>query len=181
MAYSVKTQLVLASTVPALFTTILITSLAVKDMQAQRDQLAKASQAFIQNQSSTISPDAMNVFIHQQWQSIFDAQAVIAIPGICVISALLVIAALYLVNRITSGLNKLVSGVKTMSSTSTPLSFRISTHNTHDMTPLANQLNGMMERVEQVILKVRDISNSLHSSAGILRTNAQNNQQNTEL
>jgi methyl-accepting chemotaxis protein len=180
MAYSVKTKLVLASTVPALFTTILITSLAVNDMQAQRDQLAKASQAFIQNQSSTISPDAMNVFIHQQWQSIFDAQAVIAIPGICVISALLVIAALYLVNRITSGLNKLVSGVKTMSSTSTPLSFRISTHNTHDMTPLANPLNGMMERVEQVILKVRDISNSLHSSAGILRTNAQNNQQNTE-
>ena len=48
------------------------------------------------------------------------------------------------------------------------------------MTPLANQLNTMMERVEHVIIKVRDISNNLHSSAEILRTNAKNNQSNSE-
>jgi methyl-accepting chemotaxis protein len=180
MAYSVKTKLVLAATVPALLTTIVITFLAVKDMRFQRDQLALASQEFIRNQATAVSPEAMQQFIHQQWQSIFDAQAMIAIPGIFVIAAVLVFAALYLVNRITSGLNKLVAGVKTMSSASTPLSFRISTHNTHDMTPLANQLNAMMERVEQVIIKIRDISNGLHSSAEILRTNAKNNQQNSE-
>ena len=180
MAYSVKTKLVLAATVPALLTTIVITFLAVKDMRFQRDQLALASQEFIRNQATAVSPEAMQQFIHQQWQSIFDAQAMIAIPGIFVIAAVLIFAALYLVNRITSGLNKLVAGVKTMSSASTPLSFRISTHNTHDMTPLANQLNAMMERVEQVIIKIRDISNGLHSSAEILRTNAKNNQQNSE-
>jgi methyl-accepting chemotaxis protein len=180
MAYSVKTKLVLAATVPALLTTFFITFLAVQDMQEQRDQLAQASQEFIRNQANSVSPEAMSLFIQQQWQSTFDAQAMIAIPGIIVISALLIMAALYLVNRITSGLNKLVAGVKTMSSTNTPLSFRISTYDTHDMTPLANQLNAMMERVEQVILKVRDISTSLQSSAEILRTNAKNNQQNSE-
>jgi methyl-accepting chemotaxis protein len=180
MAYSVKTKLVLAATVPALLTTFFITFLAVQDMQEQRDQLAQASQEFVRNQANSVSPEAMSLFIQQQWQSTFDAQAMIAIPGIIVISALLIIAALYLVNRITSGLNKLVAGVKTMSSTNTPLSFRISTYDTHDMTPLANQLNAMMERVEQVILKVRDISTSLQSSAEILRTNAKNNQQNSE-
>jgi methyl-accepting chemotaxis protein len=180
MAYSVKTKLVLAATVPALLTTFFITFLAVQDMQEQRDQLAQASQEFVRNQANSVSPEAMSLFIQQQWQSTFDAQAMIAIPGIIVISALLIMAALYLVNRITSGLNKLVAGVKTMSSTNTPLSFRISTYDTHDMTPLANQLNAMMERVEQVILKVRDISTSLQSSAEILRTNAKNNQQNSE-
>jgi methyl-accepting chemotaxis protein len=180
MAYSVKNKLVLAATLPALLTTIIITFLALNDMHAQRDQLAQASQEFIKNQANGVSPEAMSLFIQQQWQSIFDAQAVIAIPGIIVIAGLLVIAALYLVSRITSGLNKLVSGVETMSNTSTPLSFRISTHNTSDMTPLANQLNTMMERVEHVIIKVRDISNNLHSSAEILRTNAKNNQSNSE-
>ena len=180
MAYSVKTKLVLAATVPALLSTLMITFLAVQDMQEQRDQLAQASQEFVRNQANSVSPEAMSLFIQQQWQSTFDAQAMIAIPGIIVISALLIMAALYLVNRITSGLNKLVAGVKTMSSTNTPLSFRISTYDTHDMTPLANQLNAMMERVEQVILKVRDISTSLQSSAEILRTNAINNQQNSE-
>lgn len=180
MAYSVKTKLVLAATVPALLSTLMITFLAVQDMQEQRDQLAQASQEFVRNQANSVSPEAMSLFIQQQWQSTFDAQAMIAIPGIIVISALLIMAALYLVNRITSGLNKLVAGVKTMSSTNTPLSFRISTYDTHDMTPLANQLNAMMERVEQVILKVRDISTSLQSSAEILRTNAKNNQQNSE-
>ena len=180
MAYSVKTTLVLAATVPALLSTLMITFLAVQDMQEQRDQLAQASQEFVRNQANSVSPEAMSLFIQQQWQSTFDAQAMIAIPGIIVISALLIMAALYLVNRITSGLNKLVAGVKTMSSTNTPLSFRISTYDTHDMTPLANQLNAMMERVEQVILKVRDISTSLQSSAEILRTNAKNNQQNSE-
>jgi methyl-accepting chemotaxis protein len=171
---------VLAATLPALLTTLVVTFLAIQDMREQRDQLAQASQEFIRNQANNVSPEAMSLFIQQQWQSIFDAQAMIAIPGIIVISALLIIAALYLVNRITSGLNKLVAGVKTMSSTNTPLSFRISTYDTHDMTPLANQLNAMMERVEQVILKVRDISTSLQSSAEILRTNAKNNQQNSE-
>jgi methyl-accepting chemotaxis protein len=48
------------------------------------------------------------------------------------------------------------------------------------MTPLANQLNTMIKRVEHVIIKVRDISNTLHSSAEILRTNAKNNQSNSE-
>jgi len=180
MAYSVKTKLVLAATVPALFTTFLVTFLAVKDMREQRDQLAQASQEFINNQSSAVSPEAMSLFIQQQWQSTFDAQAVIAIPGIFIIASLLVIAALYLVNKLTSGINKLVAGVETMSSTSTPLSFRISTHDTHDMSPLAHQLNAMMERVEHVMIKVRDISNNLQDSAEVLRTNAKNNQLNTE-
>ncbi len=180
MAYSVKTKLVLASTVPALLTTIIITSLAVKDMHGQRDQLAEASKLFIQQQSGAISPETMNNFILQQWQNIFDAQAVIAIPGIFIIAALLVMAALFLVNRITSGLNKLVDGVKTMSQANTALSFRISTHNTNDMSPLAHQLNSMMERVELVICKVKDISYGLQESAEILHKNSHHNQQNSE-
>lgn len=180
MATSVKTQLVLAASLPALITTSIITSLAVKDMHAQRDQLAAASKEFVQAQSSGVSPEAMQAFVMQEWQSIFDAQAIIAIPGIILIATLMVFAALYLVSRITSGLNQLVTGVKTLSRANTPLSFRISTDKTHDMTPLANQLNQMMSRVESVFLKVKETSDTLQDSANILRTNASNNQQNSE-
>jgi len=180
MAYSVNTKLILASTIPALLTTMIITSLAVKDMHSQRDQLAQASKEFIQQNSANLNPDMMQRFVMQEWQTIYDTQAVIAIPGILIIAALMIFSALYMVTRITSGLSKLVDAVKIMSSEDTPLSFRIATHNTNDMTPLALQLNAMMNRVEHVILKVKDISYGVHESAGILRQNASNNQRNSE-
>ena len=180
MAYSVKTKLVLAATVPALLSTLMIIYFAISDMTAQRDHLAKASQDFIANQAGKVSPEAMNAFIQQEWQSIFDAQAVSSITGGLFISVLLILAALYLVNQITTGIYKLVSGIKTMSAVDTPLSFRIPVQGTHDMAPLAHQLNEMMERIENVIKKMRDISNSVQSSAEILNTNAMHNQQNSE-
>ena len=180
MAYSVKTKLVLAATVPALLSTLMIIYFAISDMTAQRDHLAKASQDFIANQAGKVSPEAMNAFIQQEWQSIFDAQAAASITGGLLLSVLLVLAALYLVNKITAGIYKLVSGIRTMSSADTPLSFRIPIQGTNDMAPLAHQLNAMMERIEHVIIKMRDISNSVQSSAEILNTNAMNNQQNSE-
>lgn len=180
MAYSVKTKLVLAATVPALLSTLMIIYFAISDMTAQRDHLAKASQDFIANQAGKVSPEAMNAFIQQEWQSIFDAQAVSSITGGLFISVLLILAALYLVNKITTGIYKLVSGIKTMSAVDTPLSFRIPVQGTNDMAPLAHQLNEMMERIENVIKKMRDISNSVQSSAEILNTNAMHNQQNSE-
>ena len=180
MAYSVKTKLVLAATVPALLSTLMVMYLAISDMTAQRDHLAKASQEFIANQTGKVSPEAMNAFIQQEWQSIFDAQAVSSITGGLFISVLLILAALYLVNKITTGIYKLVSGIKTMSAVDTPLSFRIPVQGTNDMAPLAHQLNEMMERIENVIKKMRDISNSVQSSAEILNTNAMHNQQNSE-
>lgn len=180
MAYSVKTKLVLAATVPALLSTLMIIYFAISDMTAQRDHLAKASQDFIANQAGKASPEAMNAFIQQEWQSIFDAQAVSSITGGLFISVLLILAALYLVNQITTGIYKLVSGIKTMSAVDTPLSFRIPVQGTNDMAPLAHQLNEMMERIENVIKKMRDISNSVQSSAEILNTNAMHNQQNSE-
>jgi methyl-accepting chemotaxis protein len=180
MAYSVKTKLVLAATVPALLSTLMIMYSAINDMKAQRDHLAKASQEFIANQADNVTPEAMNTFIQQEWQTIFDAQAAAAITGGLFMSVLLVLAALYLVNKITAGIYKLVSGIKTMSSAGTPLSFRIPVQGTNDMAPLAHQLNAMMERIEHVIKKMRDISNSVQSSAEILNTNAIHNQQNSE-
>ena len=180
MAYSVKTKLVLAATVPALLSTFMIMYSAISDMKAQRDHLAKASQKFLENQSGSITPEAMNAFIQQEWQTIFDAQAAASITGGLLLSVLLVLAALYLMNKITAGIYKLVSGIRTMSSADTPLSFRIPIQGTNDMAPLAHQLNAMMERIEHVIKKMRDISNSVQSSAEILNTNAMNNQQNSE-
>mgnify|MGYP003384899380 FL=1 len=180
MAYSVKTKLVLAATVPALLSTFMIMYSAISDMKAQRDHLAEASQRFIENQANSITPEAMNAFIQQEWQTIYDAQAAASITGGLLLSVLLVLAALYLVNKITAGIYKLVSGIRTMSSADTPLSFRIPIQGTNDMAPLAHQLNAMMERIEHVIIKMRDISNSVQSSAEILNTNAMNNQQNSE-
>jgi len=180
MVHSVKMKLVLAATLPALLSTLMIIYFAISDMTAQRDHLAKASQDFIANQAGKVSPEAMNAFIQQEWQSIFDAQAVSSITGGLFISVLLILAALYLVNKITIGIYKLVSGIKTMSAVDTPLSFRIPVQGTHDMAPLAHQLNEMMERIENVIKKMRDISNSVQSSAEILNTNAMHNQQNSE-
>lgn len=180
MAHSVNTKLILASTIPALLTTVIIISLAVKDMHAQRDKLAEASKAFAQQSGANLNPEMMHQFIMQEWQVIYDAQAVIAIPGILVIAGLMIFSALYMVTRITSGLSKLVSGVKKMSREDTPLSFRISTQATNDMTPLALQLNDMMSRVENVILKVKDISHTVHESSGILRQNSESNQNNSE-
>jgi methyl-accepting chemotaxis protein len=180
MAHSVNTKLILAATIPALLTTVIILSLAVKDMHGQRDQLAQASKEFIQQAGTTLNPDMMQKFIIQEWQIIFDAQAVIAIPGILLIAGLMIFSALYMVTRITSGLSKLVSGVKKMSIAETPLSFRIATNQTNDMTPLALQLNEMINRFENVIIKVRDISHSVHSSSETLRQNSDNNQNNSE-
>ncbi len=180
MVHSVKMKLVLAATLPALLSTLMIIYFAISDMTAQRDHLAKASQDFIANQAGKVSPEAMNAFIQQEWQSIFDAQAVSSITGGLFISVLLILAALYLVNKITTGIYKLVSGIKTMSAVDTPLSFRIPVQGTNDMAPLAHQLNEMMERIENVIKKMRDISNSVQSSAEILNTNAMHNQQNSE-
>jgi methyl-accepting chemotaxis protein len=149
-------------------------------MYGQRDKLAKASKEFIQQSGSTLTPDMMQNFVIQEWQTIYDAQAVIAIPGILTIAGLMIFSALYLVTRITTGLSKLVSGVKKMSNENTPLNFRIDTRQTNEMTPLALELNEMMGRVEHVILKVQDISNNVYSSAGVLRENSDNNQKNTE-
>ena len=180
MAHSVNTKLILASTIPALLSTVIILSLAVKDMYAQRDKLAEASKEFVQQSGANINPDMMQNVIMQEWQSIYDAQAIIAIPGILVITGLMIFSALYMVTRITSGLSKLVSGVKKMSHEDTPLSFRISTQATNDMTPLALQLNDMMSRVENVILKVKGISYTVNESSSVLRQNSENNQNNSE-
>ena len=180
MAYSVKTKLVLAATVPALLSTFMIMYSAISDMKEQRDHLALASQEFIAKQAGTVTPEAMNAFIQQEWQTIFSAQAATSISGGLFISVLLILAALYLVNKITAGIYKLVSGIRTMSGADTPLSFRIPISGTNDMAPLAHQLNEMMERIENVIKKMRDISNSVQSSAEVLNTNAMQNQQNSE-
>lgn len=179
MTYSIKTKLVLASVVPALLTTIIIVSLAIKDMFSQRDSLATASKEFLE-QTPNPTPDAMYDFIIQQWQSIFDMQAAVSISGIFVISALLVMASLFLVNSMTSGLNNLVKGVQIMSDPNSSLSYRIPTHNTNDMTSLANQLNKMMVRVESVMVRIKESSYSLQESAEILQADAKNNQQNSE-
>ena len=180
MANSVKTKLILASTIPALLTTVIIIFLAVKDMYGQRDLLAQASKEFVQQTGANLTPDMMQKFVIQEWQTIYDAQAVIAIPGILVIAGLMILSALYTVTRITSGLSKLISGVKKMSREETSLSFRISTQDTNDMTPLALQLNDMMGRIENVVLKVTDISQHVYDSSRILRQNSDNNQSNSE-
>ncbi len=180
MAHSVNTKLISASTIPALLTTVIILSLAINDMHEQRDKLAQASKEFIQQAGTTLNPEMMHKFIMQEWQTIYDAQAVIAIPGVLIIAGLMIFSALYMVTRITSGLNKLVGGIKKMSIPNTPLSFRIATNQTNDMTPLALQLNEMINRFQSVILKVRDISHSVHDSSKTLRHNSDNNQKNSE-
>lgn len=178
MGMSVKQQLVLASTVPAILTTIIIISLAVKDMVGQRDQLAIASAEFVSHQGEAISPQAMNAFVMQQWGEIFANQAAIAIPGICLIAALMVFGALYLVNKITADLNRLVAGVSRMSEPDTPLNFRLSLDKIKDMKPLAMRLNTMMERIEGVMTKVKSISSQLEQAANVLNNNSHTNQNN---
>jgi len=178
MGMSVKKQLVLASTVPAILTTFIIIGLAVKDMHAQRDLLMQASAEFVSSQQGQISAQAMEQFILNEWNSIFSGQAGIAIPGIIFIAALMIFAALYLVTKITADLNRLVAGVSRMSSPDAPLSYRIQMDKIKDMRPLAMQLNNMMDRVENVLLKVRDISGNLENTADVLHGNASNNQSN---
>lgn len=178
MGMSVKKQLVLASTVPAILTTFIIIGLAVKDMHAQRDLLMKASAEFITSQQGQVSAQAMEQFVLNEWNSIFAGQASIAIPGIIFIAALMIFAALYLVTKITADLNRLVAGVSRMSSPDAPLSYRIQMDKIKDMRPLAMQLNNMMDRVENLLLKVKDISGNLENTADVLHGNASNNQSN---
>ncbi|MFT4609875.1 MAG: methyl-accepting chemotaxis protein [Cellvibrionaceae bacterium] len=180
MAYSVNTKLILASTIPTLLTAVIMLSLAVKDMHGQRDKLAQASKEFIQQAGTTLDPDMMQKFIIQEWQIIYDTQAVVTIPSILVITGLMIFSAFYMVTRTTSGLSKLVSGIKKMSLAGTPLNFRIATSQTNDMTPIALQLNEMINRFESVILKVRDISHSVHGASETLRHNSDSNQNNSE-
>lgn len=179
MKYSIKTKLVMASVIPALLTTVVIIFLAIKDMFSQRDHIANASKEFLEKTPNP-TPDVMHDFIMQQWQTIFDMQSAVSITGILIVAALLIIISLFLVNSISSGLNNLVKGVQTMSDPRSPLSYRIPTHDTNDMTPLANQLNEMMSRVENVIVRIKESSHSLQESAEILQSDAQSNQQNSE-
>lgn len=179
MRYSIKTKLVLVSVVPALLTTVIIIVLAIKDMFNQRDHLATASKEFLEKTPNP-TPGAMHDFIMQQWQTIFDMQSAVSITGIFIVAALLIIISLFLVNSISSGLNNLVKGVQAMSDPGSPLSYRIPTHDTNDMTPLAKQLNQMMSRVESVIVRIKELSYSLQESAEILQTDAKSNQQNSE-
>lgn len=179
MKYSIKTKLVLASVGPALLTTVIIIALAIKDMLNQRDHLATASKEFIANTPNP-TPDAMHDFVIQQWQTIFDMQSAVSIGGIFIVAAFLIITSLLLVGSISSGLNNLVKGVQAMSDPNSPLSYRIPTNDTHDMTPLAKQLNNMMARFEGVIVRIKESSNSLQESAEILQSDAQSNQQNSE-
>jgi methyl-accepting chemotaxis protein len=177
---NIKSKLVLAATVPTILTTIIIISFAVKDMYSLKEDLAQASKEFFQQNATSINPDTLHSFMIQESQAILDAQAAIAIPGVIFITTIMVLIALTMIRRLTSGLNKLVAGVEIMSKSETPLGFRIPTHNTNDMTPLALQLNEMMERVEHVILRMKDISHGLQDSAKILRNNASNNQKSSE-
>lgn len=180
MGMSIKKQLVLASTIPAMVSTLVIISLAVRDMHTQKDKLAQVSADFIAQQGGNVDGAAMQAFMLQEWQAIFDVQSAIAIPAICVIAALMIFGALFLVTKITADIERLINGVSKMSEENTPLSYRLPLNQFKDMRPLATNLNGMMERVEQVILNVRDISKHLEDAASVLRSNSQNNQTNTE-
>lgn len=70
----IRTQLVLASSLTALLTTVIITSLAIKNVINQCDLPSNASKKFMQNQPSA-APEALQVFNVQYWQSIFIIQA----------------------------------------------------------------------------------------------------------
>ncbi|MEL7401483.1 MAG: methyl-accepting chemotaxis protein, partial [Pseudomonadota bacterium] len=178
MALSTNKKLVLASSVPALLSTLLVILLAVNDMHAQRDQLLQALPQLYQ--ADGVSLNQAQSFIEQQWDATFAAQAQLAIPGLIVIAALLVMAALYLVRTITADLNRIVKGVEQMSDQATPVSYRIALNDLSDMKPLALKLNGMMERVDAMVSAVKGLSDNLDQSAVVLSDNAQQNNRSIE-
>ena len=178
MALSTNKKLVLASSVPALLSTLLVILLAVNDMHAQRDQLLQALPQLYQ--ADGVSLNQAKSFIEQQWDATFAAQAQLAIPGLIVIAVLLVMAALYLVRTITADLSRIVKGVEQMSDQATPVSYRIALNDLSDMKPLALKLNGMMERVDAMVSAVKGLSDNLDQSAVVLSDNAQQNNRSIE-
>lgn len=180
MALSVNQKLVLASSLPALLTTVLILILAVNDMKAQRDHLLQTIPQLISQNSEPISPQQISTAIDQQWQQIFAEQASVAIPGICLIAVILIVLALVMVRKITADLTRVVDGVTQMSDAGTALSYRIPLQQLHDMKPLADKLNGMMQRVETMVEAVHKLSLHLDDSALVLSDNASLNNRNNE-
>lgn len=181
MALSIKSQLVIVATVPALLVMCVTIFLAVNDMFVQRDFMGEVAKEFVQNTPpEQITPDVIQSKMVDEWQAKFNSQASKAIPGIIFLALIMVGTSLYFVRRLTMGFTHLVSGVAKMTRPETSLSYRIPLENTAEMKPIGMRMNAMMDRVESVIKQVKTLSADLHSSANVLESNSNNNQSNAD-
>jgi len=176
MALSIKSQLVMVATVPAIIVMSVTVALAIGDMFEQRDFMGEVAKAYVASTQGELSEQALAKHMVEKWQDKFSDQASVAVPGILLLCGLLVASALFLVRRLTMGFTHLVSGVAVMTRPETSLSYRIPLEQTAEMRPIGERMNAMMERVEKVIKQVKSLSEALNQSANILETNANRNQ-----
>lgn len=181
MALSIKSQLVIVATVPALLVMCVTIFLAVNDMFVQRDYMGEVAKEFVQTTPpAQLTPDVIQQKMVDEWQAKFNSQASKAIPGIIILALIMVGTSLYFVRRLTMGFTHLVSGVAKMTRPETSLSYRIPLENTAEMKPIGMRMNAMMDRVESVIKQVKTLSADLHNSANVLESNSNNNQSNAD-
>lgn len=181
MALSIKSQLVIVATVPALLVMCVTIFLAVNDMFVQRDYMGEVAKEFVQNTPpAQLTPDVIQQKMVDEWQAKFNSQASKAIPGIIFLALIMVGTSLYFVRRLTMGFTHLVSGVAKMTRPETSLSYRIPLENTAEMKPIGMRMNAMMDRVESVIKQVKTLSEDLHNSANVLESNSNQNQSNAD-
>jgi len=177
---NVKLRLVLVSCVPAFVILVVMVSAAINDMRVQGAYAAEVAEKIV-IQADPDSPVARTIEkkVYDAWYELHMEQAMLAVPLLTVLAILLVITCLYFVNRITSGINHLVDGVKELTRPDTPLSYRIDENKGMEMRPIIHDVNLMLGRIETVFQEVRVTSVSLDGVSVSLKQNATLNMNQT--
>ena len=176
-----KTKMVLVAWVPAVVAMIFMAVMSLSNMTGQRDAIAEFASNYMLTEANTQkSGNAVKQDFSAAWSETFNSQASVTVPMMIGLLIALVVGSLFVVNSLTGGLGKIMDGVRTMCNQTTPLSYRIPTEGTNELEPLANQLNGMLERFETVFRRVRDMSVTLEDTSSTLNSNSDQNVANAD-
>lgn len=179
MAYlmSTKTKLILVSTIPALILVLVMTSLAIRDMNTIRTHLSETVASKVESgEFDSKSISEVKAILEEVGSNKQQQLSQSSIPEIIIIMIVLVATSLLLVNRTFREINFIVQQVKVICDASTPLSFRIDLTNCKEFKALAIDLNRMQEQNANVLQNVQTMSNTLNSSSEELEATSSSNQ-----
>lgn len=174
---STKIKLILVSTIPALILVLVMSSLAIRDMNTIRTHLSETVASKVESgEFDSKSISEVKAILEEVGSNKQQQLNQSSIPEIIIIMIVLVAISLLLVNRTFREINFIVQQVKVICDASTPLSFRIDLTNCKEFKALAIDLNRMQEQNANVLQNVQTMSNTLNSSSEELEATSSSNQ-----
>ncbi|WP_237705361.1 MULTISPECIES: methyl-accepting chemotaxis protein [Vibrio harveyi group] len=174
---STKIKLILVSTIPALILVLVMTSLAIRDMNTIRTHLSETVASKVQSgEFNSKSISEIKAILEEVGSNKQEQLSQSSIPEIIIIMVVLVAISLLLVNRTFREISFIVQQVKVICDASTPLSFRIDLTKCKEFKALAIDLNRMQEQNANVLQNVQTMSDTLNSSSEELKATSSSNQ-----